>query len=220
MGYKKVVGLTLVLVGVLLVLSNAEVIELGLREMFSLYWPVLLILAGFFNIITNPAAKTGGVIISLAGFLLVLGNLEIFGAFEYISFWPLVIILFGVWFMLSGSNENESLTRDSFETINFFSGSETRLLTDNFKGGSSIVAFGGVEIDLSKAEIKEDKAQIDLFVAFGGADILVPKDWNVIIKGVPIFAGWDDNTSVNEDTEGPILVVNSVLLFAGLDIKD
>jgi predicted membrane protein len=122
--------------------------------------------------------------------------------------------------MLSSNDEKEKLTKDSFDTINLFSGSENRFATDDFKGGSSIVAFGGVEVDLRESEIKGEEAQIDLFVAFGGADISVPKDWNVVIKGVPIFGGWDDNTSINDKTEAPTLVVHCVLLFAGFDIKD
>jgi predicted membrane protein len=179
-----------------------------------------LILSGVFNISTNPTAKKGGVIVLIVGVLLQLRNLEIFEIFDYISFWPLAIILFGVWFMLSSNDEKEKLTKDSFDTINLFSGSENRFATDDFKGGSSIVAFGGVEVDLRESEIKGEEAQIDLFVAFGGADISVPKDWNVVIKGVPIFGGWDDNTSINDKTEAPTLVVHCVLLFAGFDIKD
>lgn len=220
MDYKKMIGFLLIMLGILLVLSNAGVVEFDLRETISLYWPILLIFAGLFNIITNPTAKKGGVIILLAGIFFQLRKLEQFEFLEYLSFWPIVVIFCGIWFIFSDRDETKSLAKDSFDSINIFSGADNKLVTDNFKGGSSIVVFGGVEIDLSQAEIKEEKAQIDLFIAFGGADITVPKDWNVIVKGLPIFGGWDNHTSANKSPEAPTLVVNSVLLFAGCDIKE
>jgi len=220
MNKKKMIGLILILVGGLLVLNNAEVIELNLAHIIFTYWPILLITTGIFNIITNPTTKKSGFILLTAGILFQLSNLEYFQISEYISFWSAAIILVGIWFIFSDSREGEKINEDSFETINLFSGSSNKLITENFQGGSSIVAFGGVDINLEKAEIKADKVQIDIFTAFGGAEIIVPEDWKVVVKGIPIFGGWDNNTSGNDDFEAPTVVINCLLLFAGFEVKN
>ncbi|MCK8825743.1 LiaI-LiaF-like domain-containing protein [Fuchsiella alkaliacetigena] len=217
---KKIIGLILVLIGVLLIMNNAGLIEFDLRAIISMYWPVILILAGVFNILGNPAAKKGGIILLIVGLLFQLSKLGYFNIFEYLSFWPVIIIIAGLYFVFPEGDQGKGIDKDSFNTINLFSGANNRLLSKDFKGGSSIVAFGGVEIDLSKAEIKGKEARIDVFAAFGGIEIVVPESWNVVIKGLPIFAGWDNNTADNDNPEAPTLVVNCLLLFGGVEVKN
>jgi hypothetical protein len=79
--------------------------------------------------------------------------------------------------------------------------------------------FGGGELDLRDAAPTSD-AQLDVFTAFGGFEIRVPQGWQVDIRGMPIFGGFD-NVTVKEQLgpDAPRLTVNATVLFGGLDIK-
>ena len=159
--------------------------------------------------------------------LFLANNLDQVELFEYVSFWPVVLILVGVWLLLRGGKGPIDVEKDSLNLINIFSGTNSRILSNNFRGGSSISIFGGAEIDLREAKLSGGKAKFDIFALFGGSDIYVPQNWEVIIKGIPIFGGWDDNTSnlnreleegTDENTE--TLVINCLVLFGGIDVNN
>ena len=42
--------------------------------------------------------------------------------------------------------------------------------------------------------ILKDGAKIDVTTVFGGMNIIVPTEWRVVIKGVPIFGGCSNKT--------------------------
>jgi hypothetical protein len=79
--------------------------------------------------------------------------------------------------------------------------------------------FGGAEIDLRDA-IPAPGANLDVFTAFGGLEIQVPQGWQVDIKGLPIFGGFD-NVTVKEQLgpDAPLLTINATVMFGGLEIK-
>lgn len=103
-----------------------------------------------------------------------------------------------------------------------FSGFNVKNASQNFRGGNITAIFGGVVVDLREASIlKEQEARIDVLIAFGGAEIFVPKGWNVIIKGIPIFGGWDNKTVNNNfDTNSPTLKINSFVMFGGFEVEN
>ncbi len=101
-----------------------------------------------------------------------------------------------------------------------FSGARTKNYSKSFKGGSITTMFAGVDLDLLDAELSLDGAYIDVFVAFGGVDIMVPENWNVVITGIPIFGGWSNKTrNRNINNAGLTLKINCIAAFGGLDVK-
>jgi len=223
MHQRRWLGVLLILLGVFIILSNVGVLDLGLWQLFATYWPLLLIGAGLYNLLTNPAGRFGGLIILLLGSLFLAGNLDQLNVFEYVSFWPLVLIFIGVWLLLRGHRKPREIDRSRLNLINIFSGTSSRVVSSNFKGGSSISIFGGAEIDLREAVLDGGRAQFDVFALFGGDDIYVPEGWNVVIKGLPIFAGWDDNTrnlSADDAEIESTLEINCLLLFGGVDVNN
>lgn len=222
MNQRRFIGGILIGIGILVILGNVGVIE-NLWEAFAAYWPALLILAGGFNIATNPAGKVGGLIVATAGVLLLLNNIERIQIFTHISFWPVILILAGIWFMFRGGKDPTVVDRDSLNLVALFSGNNSKVVSQAFKGGSSVSMFGGSEVDFRKAEISGGEAKFDVFAMFGGTEITVPEGWEVVTKGIPIFGGMDDKTSGPErkdKVDHPTLVVNYLALFGGVEIKN
>ncbi len=223
MNQKRWLGLILILLGSLIVLGNLGIVDMNVWSAIFTYWPLLLVGAGLYNLFTNPAGRVGGVIVLVIGSLFLANNLDQVEIFEYISFWPVVLILVGLWLLFRGGKGPKDVEKDSLNLINIFSGTNSRVISSNFKGGSSISIFGGAEIDLREAQLSGGKAKFDMFALFGGSDIYVPDNWDIVIKGIPIFGGWDDNTGnlkgEAEETVGT-LVINCLVLFGGIDVNN
>ncbi|MFW6190695.1 MAG: LiaF transmembrane domain-containing protein [Candidatus Bipolaricaulota bacterium] len=210
MNQKRWIGAILIAVGALIILSNVGVLE-NFWGLLATYWPVLLIAAGGYNIVTNPAGKVGGFIVALAGLLLLLNNMEQVRLFERISFWPVFLILVGLWFLFRGSREAAVVENDTLNLVALFSGNSSRVVSQAFEGGSSVAIFGGSEIDLTDSKLSGGRAKFDVFVMFGGTDIAVPENWEVVVKGLPVFGGLDDKTSAPDretGVESPTLEIN------------
>ncbi|MBS3812669.1 hypothetical protein KGY64_02465 [Candidatus Bipolaricaulota bacterium] len=220
MNQKRWFGAILIGIGVLIILGNVGVLE-NFWSYLGTYWPVLLIVAGLFNIANNPAGRVGGFIVVLAGTLLLLNNLDQVEIFSYVSFWPIILILVGLWFFFRGGREPAVLEKDRINSVALFSGNSSRVVSQDFKGGSNVSMFGGSEIDLRDAQIKSGEAKFDLFAMFGGADVYVPEDWRLVVKGIPLFGGLDDKTGSSSSEEmGPTLVINYLVMFGGIDVKN
>ncbi len=217
----KIFGILLILIGLLIILGNLGVIDIGIWQIIGTYWPMILVTAGFYNIITNPAGKIGGFIVLGIGVLFQLNNLDRLDVFADISIWPIILILLGVGLLFRGGDRAQALERNRINTISIFSGRNSRVVSQDFMGGSSISIFGGSELDFRAARTQEKEIRFDVFVLFGGDDIYVPEDWNVDISGLPIFGGWDDNTSRKDfDPEAPTLAIKCLILFGGIDVSN
>src|SRR5205814_1734963 len=102
-----------------------------------------------------------------------------------------------------------------------FGGVKRRVESQDFEGGEAFVMFGGIEIDLRKANTKLDEVRIDANAMFGGIEIRVPENWEVVVRGAGIFGGYDDK-SRGVDTPGvrrPRLIVTGQAVFGGVAIK-
>ena len=222
MSQKRWIGTILIGIGVLVILGNVGVLE-NFGGLLATYWPALLILAGGFNIVTNPTGKVGGFIVAAAGLLLLLNNMDQVQIFTHISFWPVILILAGIWFLFRGGKEPTVIDRDSLNLVALFSGNSSRVVSQSFKGGSSVSMFGGSGVDLRDTKLSGGKAKFDVFVMFGGAEITVPKDWEIVIKGLPLFGGMDDKTSAparEGEVDPPTLVIKYLALFGGIEVKN
>lgn len=54
---------------------------------------------------------------------------------------------------------------------------------------TALTAFGGMDIDLTQAELTAQHTVIDVYCVFGGVDIIVPDTWQVDLDVLPIFGG-------------------------------
>ena len=137
-------------------------------------------------------------------------------------FWPVVLIAVGLMMVFSigsgGRKRAEKLAADGRENekIAIFYGEESRVRGD-YTGGSATAIFGGVELDLRQAKIK-DGVVIDVFTFCGGITISLPDD--VIVKNEVrgVFGGSDDKTVPKPSAKKTIYLKGECVL-GGLEIK-
>jgi predicted membrane protein len=214
------VGLLIVLVGVALLLNTT-----GLYETGSLlqYVPSLFVVAGLYALVTSGFRNVFGplVVVTLAGAwqLVTLGYVE---SSDVVSLWPVLLILFGLSVAL-GRIRPKARTLDNEDVSLFalFAGQNRRVTTGNFRNAEMTVLFGGTELDLRDAAVADPPARINATVLFGGADVIVPRDWNVDVDVFPLFGGAEDERPRREGEHEQVdLVVTGFAAFGGVSIKD
>ncbi|HXA68667.1 MAG TPA: DUF5668 domain-containing protein [Bryobacteraceae bacterium] len=236
-----VVGGLIVLIGLLILLDNMGIIRF--HDVWR-YWPVLLIVLGVSKILEShaPAGYVWGGVITLAGALLLLDNLDIV-VFDFNLIWPLLLIAFGLSMLLrsmdrkrylesatsapgtapgsaTGSGPIEGSTCDAYAV---FGGSKRRISTQDFRGGDAVAVFGGVEFDLRGAGMTVDQAVIDVNVVCGGLEVRVPDNWTIINRAVTIFGGVEDKTMQSKaepNAKSPHLVIAGSVVFGGISLRN
>src|ERR1700676_587498 len=184
-----VIGALIVAVGLMILLDNMGIVRF--HDVWR-YWPVLLIVFGVSRILESraPAGYIWGGVLTLAGALLLLDNLDIV-VFDFNLVWPLLIIAFGLSMLLRSMDRKRYLASatgapgtpgaagpiDDSSSCNayaVFGGSKRRINTPDFRGGDAVAVFGGVEFDLRGAGMTVDQAVIDVNVVCGGLEVRVP----------------------------------------------
>lgn len=215
-------GVVLVVIGLGFLLQQMGVWDFG--QVFSRWWPLLVVGVGVIQWWTKSLSWLASGFIILIGVLLLLNRLQVFTANFWGIFWALLFIFLGLWLLFSkmrvgsGNSSNE----DYLQILALFSGPSPKVFSEKFKGGFVAAIFGGSDIDLSEAKLDTEGAIIDVFVAFGGVDIYVPKGWKVHVAGLPLFGGWDNKTKKSEasDPNQPPIKVRALVMFGGLDIRE
>ncbi len=221
-------GIVVVAIGVLLLLSNMGILRA--HEIWE-FWPVLLIVFGLSKIFEacSPSGRIFGGFIAVIGALWLAENLNLF----YIRFdfvWPLILIAFGLSMLWKGvygrrvaAGKASAETDAPVTSFVMFSGSRRRIDSENFTGGQLSAMFGGIELDLRRARITQDKAVIDATSMFGGIEITVPDEWTVSVTGMGIFGGFEDKTHPPKPVAGVApqnLEVTGTAMFGGVSVRN
>jgi hypothetical protein len=218
-------GLLLILLGVLFLLDQMGRLDFG--WIISQYWPLILVFAGIWHIVSNNFRNIGGglLLIVIGGFF-QLAKLDILGKSAWHYIWPALIILVGLWIIagafgrrrVSGAIGAKDSDLDAFV---MFSGLNRRIESQSFRGGKATAILGGIELDLTQAKLAEDRANLDLSVIMGGIDVRVPKSWRVEVDGHPLLGGIEDkHTHVPEAGAAQTLFIKASAIMGGIDIKN
>ena len=222
-------GVLLTLVGTIFLLDNLGIIN-G-TQLFR-FWPMLLVIAGLFNIVDRDR-RSWGFILLVVGAFLQLNQLGL-AHFSWAAFWPIILIAVGLLVLWNSLTSRKSPPAspaaggDPRTTVNgaaIFSGLERRVTTQDFRGGHVTAIFGGIELDLSEANIQGDEATLEVNAIFGGAEIRVPNSWQISYSGSPVFGGVEDKTRVRSSDEvsaskTKVLNITGTVIFGGLEIKN
>jgi predicted membrane protein len=216
-----IIGLFILALGALWTLDNMDLLE---SEDFTQWWPAVLIVIGFVQLISRKTNRVGSVLLMIAGAFLciiIVGDID----FDLGDLIPLAIALFGgklVWdALMRRSARADAIDDDStVQSFAMMAGVKWQSRTREFKGGDVNAIMGGVELDLRKVEIQPgQEAIIDALAIMGGVEIFVPPGWKIVANVLPIMGGFEDKTSMGSDT-GPKLIVRGTAIMGAIVVAN
>ena len=215
-------GVTIAAFGGVLLLRNLEIIKFDSWNVFwGTVWAVGLILAGLMTIFSSRKAslRVWGLLLMTIGVSIGLGAYGVINISVWKIFWPVMLITIGLTVSVgSGGRKRSKKSADDSgnEKIAIFYGEESRVKGD-YTGGSVTAIFGGVELDLRQAKIK-DGAVIDVFTFCGGVNINMPDD--VIVKNeVHGILGGSEDKTVSKSSAKKTIYLRGECVLGGLEVK-
>lgn len=215
---KKVIGFFIIITGILLFLSNIDMLEFN--EMMKYIWPSLLILIGLIGMVERRRVDIFYLIVTILGISFFISNI---GLVEKdvlsIVLFPTIIIIIGIK-ILSKNVLKPRISNNQKSYTSIFGGIEEKNDDKNFTKCDITAIFGGSNIDFREIKIKEDKAYIDVVAIFGGAELILPEGYKVTLNGIPIFGGVDNKLLKNDSESKKEIIINYTVIFGGMDIKN
>jgi len=232
---KAVLGIGLVIVGALIFLDNIFLIDFNIpRIIFS--FPAILIFVGILILLQGNNRVLGSILLVLGVFLIIP---RIFPWIYYDKqiIFSVLIIAFGLYIIFRKRNSrynccfnNQSETEsgynkydtDRLNDISIFGGGQKIITSKNFKGGNVTAIFGGSEIDLTNCRLADTSVMIDVLAIFGGATLIVPGEWNVVMDVFPLFGGFSNKIRRAPETKVDMektLIIKGLVIFGGGEIK-
>jgi predicted membrane protein len=193
------------------------------------FWPMIIVVAGIASFV-QPGRRVWGACLILCGALLQLDALG-FIRFRWVDLWPIAIIACGLM-MIWGSIESRRVraaspgdTQNTMNVAAIFGGIERRITAHDFRGGTISAVFGGAELDFHEADMEGDEAVLEVNAIFGGAEIRVPENWRVEVRGQTLFGGYSDSThgpaaGNPNPPKTKTLILTGSTLFGGVEVKN
>ena len=183
-------GLIVLTLGVLWTLDNLGQID---ASQVLRWWPAvalawgLLLLSG----INGRRRPVAGWIWTIVGGLSILRPLGVADA-DVTTFWPVLLIVAGVTLVRrawSGKEAAASLSGGGprIDASAFLAGSQRKIVTDAFSSADVNTVIAGTTLDLRPARLEGGKGVVDVFVMWGGIDLIVPPEWRVVSEVTPIL---------------------------------
>ncbi len=216
-----IAGLLAIAIGTVLLLDRMGLVYA--HDVFR-FWPVLLIAAGVAGMLRpdTPGKVAWSGIVALFGLVLLLHELG-YLHFTWREIWPVFLIVAGIlllWEALHPTRWRALLENPRVQSYNIFGGGERRVTAQDFQGGEIIAIFGGFKLDLVDADMLGDKAVLEIKAVFGGGEIVVPRTWNVVMRPVTLFGGYDDQTRHSAQPGAKTLEIVGKVVFGGFSVKN
>jgi len=210
-----VFGLGIMLVGLVLALDS-----LGFVEGAALlrFWPLVLIAVGIAKGLSPAPQRAGALLWIVAG---IAFQLVILGRMSFVGLWAGLLFFVGAriaWKALRPM----ALPKDpaALDLLQFMGGTKTVVTTQDFKGGQAMAVMGGCEIDLRHASMPEARpAVLDTFAFWGGIEVRVPDDWEVVSQGNAVLGGFVNNARSAPGAKRR-LVVTGLAIMGGVEVKN
>ena len=84
---------------------------------------------------------------------------------------------------------------------------------------NTVFVFGGGEIDFNHATFTSKQVTLKVFCLFGGGTVSVPEGVRVSSSTICLFGGVTNKVRTKPDYDGPLLRIEGLVMFGGLDIK-
>lgn len=209
-------GLSIVTVGMLLLLRNLHVISFDYwGELWGGFLSFLLILVGCM-ILVKRSRWIWGLLFLAVGTTIGLRALHVVDVNFWQIVWPILFIAVGLAVLFSLVKGSKIAETNAKHAAAAWSGRAEKI-KGKYTGGAVSSVFGGVDLNLRQADI-QDGAVIELFVLFGGVDIIVPNDVVVKNEATAIFGSVDDKTNPGAKAK-KTLYIRGECFFGGIELK-
>ena len=217
-------GIVFIVIGIIVLLNTLNVTHINI--FFDGWWALFIIVPSFIGIIKDDN-KLVSAFICLLGIALLLAAQGImnFGIIMKCAL-PLLLIVIGFNILFKdiiGNKLNQEIkkvnekngNKDGEEHYATFSGQKLDYVNEEFKGAELNAIFGGIDLNLKGAIIKEDVI-INACAVFGGIDIIAPE--GVKVKSNSIFGGVSNKVE-NKKEGQPTIYITALCMFGGVDVK-
>jgi predicted membrane protein len=225
------IGVIFVGLGLVFLLDRLGMIPMDWHyHIFS--WQALLIFLGVVNLFKSNGRLAGIILIIIGSVFLVPDLINL--PFEMRKLiWPVVLISIGLVILFkargikahasSFSIQEEGTYNHSefLEEVAIFGGGKRFITSQNLKGGKITAIFGGLEIDLTDADLAEGTTVIEVAAIFGGVVIIVKPEWKVQIPVASILGSFVDKRKVHKIDVGANkeLIIKGAAIFGGGEVK-
>lgn len=205
-------GFVLILVGILFLGNSLDIWDINI--FFKGWWSLFIIIPSLYGLF-DSSNRSGSVISLTVGILLLLAAQDII---SWSMIWkilvPVVIIVIGFTLVFS-SKIKKKMSKNAKEYVAIFSEVDERI-NEVVSDFSAVSIFGGVTLDLRKAKIDKN-LYIEATTIFGGIDIRLPDNVNLVCDGVPIFGGLENR--YHEDEKSKVTItIHYTCIFGGVDL--
>lgn len=211
-----VVGVAIMVAGLALALDSLGLLD---ADQVFRFWPLVLVAVGVTKLLSR-CPPSGAFFWIIAGIGL---QVHILGYLPSARLWAALLFLLGAhiaWRALRGPGARTARTSDALDMVAFFGGAKSVSTSADFRGGSAMAMLGGCEIDLRQASIAEGhEAVLDTFAFWGGVEIRVPEDWDVINRGSAFLGGFE-NKARQGSGSSKRLVVTGIAIMGGVEVKN
>ena len=117
-------------------------------------------------------------------------------------------------------DNKEISSEDYIQATTFFGGVTKNVVSKDFKGADFTTAFGGTEINLTRADIQQP-VTINASTYFGGITQIVPSNWKVNSEITTAFGAVEDKRNISSDIENDpskTLTLKGSCYFGGVEI--
>ncbi len=229
------IGIILIAIGALLIADNFLFLDFNLHHLiFS--WHTIFLIIGLV-ILNNSKNSIVGIILVIIGLFGIFNHIAPFNIyFSFRDYWPVLLIIIGFFILFrrkdsqippksstdvpGQSFDQQTYSGDMIEESSIFNSTNRLITSDNFRGGRITSIFGSSKINFAKSKLAPGENTLELTCIFGGCDIVVPKDWKVIMNVTAVFGGFEDKRYLSDSsnyTEG-VLIIKGAVIFGGGEI--
>ncbi|RYY76340.1 MAG: hypothetical protein EOO52_02155 [Gammaproteobacteria bacterium] len=228
-GRRVIFGSLIIVVGVLALFDKLNIFNFNVFSLFQ-FWPTIIVVIGILKM--TESKNRSNVLIGLCfvavGVAMMINNLGIFH-FSLRDWWPVILIAVGISVVLKDRSTNNSTgtyfsgdentnSNVNLDITAIMAGNKTVNSSQDFKGGDVIAIMGGVDLDL-RAAVIQTEAVLNVWATWGGIEIKVPKEWEVVNRGMAILGGIEDKT-IPVPASGKRLIITGNAIMGGVVIKN
>ncbi len=110
---------------------------------------------------------------------------------------------------------------DEFDLVNIMDGTEWGSHASALRAGTVKNVMGGVELDLSDAQLSPEGARLEVSTIMGGTEIAVPRGWRVIVIGDAVAGSNEVDVTPEDDLsdDSPTLTIIAKTVCGGLEVR-